>query len=288
MVAPERSTTLGVSEIFTETDGFGAGSRCRNCGAALTSRFCADCGQPGQRADHTLDLFREWFLRVFGGESILWDTLRRLVAEPGGLTLDWWAGRRARIMSPVRTLLVVLLGGSILATVEHVLVGAADVDVGKLLAAFTYQLVTVSLLVTLRLLPRLLRRTQQRTAYEVATFALYESAFLGLVAWTGYFLLIASNLLPPIIAAALGWIAPLVVPCAAALTLGHPVLHLKAAFGLSWAGAAVRILLLAAPIAIGMMLASVLLAITGVDRLWAPGVPSSETSTFQPAPPEGG
>jgi hypothetical protein len=228
---------------------------------------------------------REWLQRVFGREAILWDTLRRLIVEPAGLTCDWWEGRRARIMSPVRTLLVVLLGGAVLASLEHLVIGAAEVDVGKLLAVFTYQLSAVSLLVNLRILPSLLPRAKRRTPYEIATFTLYESAFVGLLAWTGYFALIASNLLPPEVAANLSWIAPLIIPCAAGLTIGHGILHLKTAFGLGLTGAIVRIVTLVVPICVGMLLTSFLLGTTGVERFWAPVVAAGELPTFQRVEP---
>jgi len=272
---------LGASEAFPSA---GAGRRCPNCGARLTGRFCAGCGQAAQPTDDLFDLLREWLARVFGSESILWSTLGRLVVAPGGLTRDWWAGRRARIMSPVRTLLVVLLGGAVVATLEHLFVGRAEVDVGRLLAVFTYQLAGVGLLVALRLLPRLLPADRQRTPYEIATFALYEGAFLGLLTGTGYLVLIVSSLLPPIMAAPFVGLAALVIPGAAALVLGHAVLHLKSAFGLGWAGSVGRILALVVPIWVSMLLVTVILAATGLDRFWAPTVPDGEFGTFQRVP----
>ena len=257
-----------------------AGPMCPNCGGRLDGRFCARCSQRARAADTLLDLAHEWWERAFGREAILWSTLRRLVFSPGGLTLDWWEGRRAAIMSPVRTVLVVLLLAGALATIEHLLVGAADVDVAKLVAAFVYQLVGVGVLVCIRLLPRLLGAARQRTDYEIATFALYEGAFFGLLVLVMLVGLIVSNVLPPALAALLSAPALVVVPLLAVAGLAHSVLHMKQAFGLSWMGAAARFLVLAPVIAVAMFFVSVILAATGVADLWTPGQDTTEFGTF--------
>lgn len=259
---------------------------CPNCGVELSGRFCAACGQAASGPDSLTMLAQEWYERVFGRDAILWDTIRRLIVQPGDLTRAWWEGRRAGIMSPVRTVLVVLFCGAALATIEHLLVGTAEADVGKLVAAFTYQLIGVGALVCLGVLPRLLPGTAQRTSYEIATFALYEGAFLGLLVALVFLGLMVSGLLPPLLAALLGGIAPFVLPVVAAVGVGHPVVHLKQAFGLSWAGAGARILALVAPVVVGMLLTSTILAATGLDAFWTPQPREGEMGHFHRVQPD--
>ena len=248
---------------------------------------CSGCGQRATPPETLSTLAREWFERVFGGESILWSTLRRLILSPGSLTVDWWEGRRAAIMSPVRTVLVVLFLATVLATAEHLLAGVAEVDAGKLVAAFTYQLIAVGTLICLSVLRRLLPRSRQRTDYEIATFALYEGAFLGLLVGVVLLGLIFSNLLPPIFGL-LNGVAPLVLPLLALVGLGHPTLHLKQAFGLSWLGAVARMLVLVPVMVFAMMIVSGVLAATGVAALWAPAMGETEFGTFHKVSPADG
>ena len=80
---------------------------CLNCGRALTGRYCADCGQKRSPVDLTL---RE-FLHETTHELTHWDgkipaTLKALFFKPGLLTLDFFAGRRARWLSPLRLYLL--------------------------------------------------------------------------------------------------------------------------------------------------------------------------------------
>jgi Protein of unknown function (DUF3667) len=80
---------------------------CENCGAPLSGRFCAACGQRVEPAVQSL-----WhFLRVAAedlshADSRLWRTLAALLFKPGFLTREFLAGRRARYLPPVRLYLV--------------------------------------------------------------------------------------------------------------------------------------------------------------------------------------
>jgi hypothetical protein len=82
-------------------------SGCLNCGAALTGRYCARCGQKAVRPNLTLGAF----LKETTEELTHWDgkvlaTLRTLFLHPGVLTIDFLAGRRARWLSPLRVYLI--------------------------------------------------------------------------------------------------------------------------------------------------------------------------------------
>jgi hypothetical protein len=81
--------------------------RCANCGAALDGPYCAACGQKATDLNPTLrhflhDLTHE-LLHVDGK---IVQSARLLLTRPGFLTREWWAGRRARYVSPIRLYLI--------------------------------------------------------------------------------------------------------------------------------------------------------------------------------------
>jgi hypothetical protein len=81
---------------------------CANCGSALVLNYCANCGQHAHDSARTLRLIlhHAWHdLTHIDGR--LWRTLGILVARPGQLTLEYFEGRRARYLPPVRLYLVV-------------------------------------------------------------------------------------------------------------------------------------------------------------------------------------
>ena len=100
---------------------------CLNCQAALglvLPNFCPACGQKTRPRPPTL---RE-FAQQFGGtyistEGALWRSLRLLLLKPGGLTLDYLAGRRRHYVLPLRLYLTV----SVLVLLVLRLMAAADV-----------------------------------------------------------------------------------------------------------------------------------------------------------------
>lgn len=80
---------------------------CYNCGIRLTGAFCANCGQKVQELDPTLkhfvhDLTHE--LLHFDGK--IFKSVWTLVARPEVLTREYFGGRRARWVSPIRLYLV--------------------------------------------------------------------------------------------------------------------------------------------------------------------------------------
>jgi hypothetical protein len=80
---------------------------CANCGVTLYGRYCADCGQRRESAPPTVGhLVAETFETLTHADSRLWRTLRALLTRPGTLTLDFFAGRRARHLPPLRLYIV--------------------------------------------------------------------------------------------------------------------------------------------------------------------------------------
>jgi Protein of unknown function (DUF3667) len=93
--------------------------RCRNCGAALTGRYCADCGQAADvHMPTTLELVHQALEGITHSDSRLWSTLFLLWFKPGKLTLEFVAGRRARYLPPFRLYLVLSVIFFLLASIS--------------------------------------------------------------------------------------------------------------------------------------------------------------------------
>ena len=79
------------------------GIPCRNCTAPLAGRFCSACGQDSRLTlGPWRDMFAEWSDAVLGWETRTGRTLRALALEPGRLTVEYAAGRRADWLHPLR------------------------------------------------------------------------------------------------------------------------------------------------------------------------------------------
>ena len=84
-----------------------SGESCRNCGAAVAGVYCANCGQETRIELPTFRAFmREAAGRYVALDGRLWRTLYALIARPGFLTLEYFAGRRRRYIRPARLFLV--------------------------------------------------------------------------------------------------------------------------------------------------------------------------------------
>ena len=97
--------------------------RCANCGFPLNGDYCARCGQRDRGDNPRLgELTREMFEDMGRLDGRLWLTLSSLVFRPGKLSADYFAGRRARYLPPVRLYLVVSF-------VVFLLISFAPIDV---------------------------------------------------------------------------------------------------------------------------------------------------------------
>src|ERR1700723_3691896 len=82
-------------------------ARSLNCGAALTGRYCANCGQTADvHVPSTRELFHEAIEGITHSDSRLWNSLKLLWFKPGKLTQEFVAGRRAAYLPPFRLYLV--------------------------------------------------------------------------------------------------------------------------------------------------------------------------------------
>lgn len=79
---------------------------CPNCGAALTSKYCGECGQRNTELRLTAaGLARELSESFFKVDGKLWPTIRGLFV-PGFLTEEFRRGRRARYHRPIAVFFV--------------------------------------------------------------------------------------------------------------------------------------------------------------------------------------
>lgn len=81
---------------------------CANCGAHLAGSFCHQCGQH-ESASHPATLghlLHEVTHELLHVDGKVWRTAKALFLEPGRLTADYWAGRRARWIGPIRVFLI--------------------------------------------------------------------------------------------------------------------------------------------------------------------------------------
>jgi hypothetical protein len=78
-------------------------ARCPNCGASVDDRFCAICGQRQRALDLSLgDVLRQFVEEISSVDGRLPRTLRLLLLQPGVLTAQYLAGRRASFTPPLR------------------------------------------------------------------------------------------------------------------------------------------------------------------------------------------
>jgi hypothetical protein len=77
--------------------------RCQNCGEPLLGEHCYSCGQPTKGlVRHFSSIVGDFMDSVFEFDSRILRTLGPLLLRPGYLTLEYFAGRRVRYVSPVR------------------------------------------------------------------------------------------------------------------------------------------------------------------------------------------
>lgn len=105
--------------------------RCSNCGARLHGSYCHRCGQQArERIAPLRTMAKDLLEELFNLDTRLLRTLRRLLFQPGRLTVEYVAGRRAGYMPPLRLfifssfILFLLLG--ILSTQAVTIEGSAS------------------------------------------------------------------------------------------------------------------------------------------------------------------
>jgi hypothetical protein len=83
---------------------------CPNCEELLAGKFCSHCGQQDKHLDPSLhDLVHEATHELLHLDGKILATLKALLFSPGRLTLEHFAGRRARYIGPIRLYLTLSL-----------------------------------------------------------------------------------------------------------------------------------------------------------------------------------
>src|SRR5262249_42658595 len=86
------------------------GAPCPSCATPLQGPWCHACGQKGEEYPRSiLHLLAEAFEGLTHFDSRLWNTLPRLVFQPGRLTHEYLEGHRASQIPPFRLFLIILL-----------------------------------------------------------------------------------------------------------------------------------------------------------------------------------
>jgi hypothetical protein len=111
----------------------GTPATCRNCGAALSGCFCANCGQAADiHVPSTSELIHEALEGITHSDSRLWRTLWLLWFKPGKLTQEFVAGRRAAYLPPFRLYLVLSIIFFLVASFSHPRTNVAELKDGKI------------------------------------------------------------------------------------------------------------------------------------------------------------
>lgn len=77
--------------------------RCLNCGAPLTGKFCANCGQQNHTYAAPLwSVINDFFGNHFGFDTKFFHSILPLLFRPGFLSREYSAGRRVRYINPLR------------------------------------------------------------------------------------------------------------------------------------------------------------------------------------------
>ena len=90
----------------------GSGRRCENCGAPLYGEHCFACGQPTKGLVRQFSsIVGDFFDTIFNIDSRVLRTIGPLLLRPGYLSLEYFAGRRVRYVTPMRLFLFLSLVG---------------------------------------------------------------------------------------------------------------------------------------------------------------------------------
>lgn len=78
-------------------------SVCKNCQAANHGNYCQQCGQATHlHVPSAREFLHEFIAHYVALEGTLWQSLRRLILQPGFLTCEYIEGRRVRYLPPLR------------------------------------------------------------------------------------------------------------------------------------------------------------------------------------------
>jgi len=80
-------------------------TNCKNCNAQLQkgTRYCHQCGQATELKSFGLwNVIHSFFDQYIALEGTVWRTLRKLITQPGSLSIAYIEGQRNSLVGPVR------------------------------------------------------------------------------------------------------------------------------------------------------------------------------------------
>jgi Protein of unknown function (DUF3667) len=111
-------------------------TNCLNCGKALAGTYCSRCGQKDAPANPTFrDLIQDLARELLNLDGKTFRSTWLLLTRPGLLTREYFAGRKARYLAPLRLYLVFsvcFFGLSALAGPDPIFESDEEVEVGAL------------------------------------------------------------------------------------------------------------------------------------------------------------
>jgi hypothetical protein len=82
-------------------------THCANCGRELDGPYCGACGQKATPLNPTFhDLLHDFIHEFLHVDGRIFQSVRLLLTRPGFLTQEYFQGRRARYVSPIRLYLI--------------------------------------------------------------------------------------------------------------------------------------------------------------------------------------
>ncbi len=82
-------------------------AQCPNCGRDLEGAYCAECGQKATALNPTFhDFLHDLTHELLHVDGKIFRSVRLLLTRPGFLSREYFAGRRARYIAPIRLYLI--------------------------------------------------------------------------------------------------------------------------------------------------------------------------------------
>jgi hypothetical protein len=226
---------------------------CENCGAPLSGPWCARCGQRDFDFRRPFrEVASEWLGGVFNFDGKWARDIPALLFAPGRLTAEFWAGRRAAHVPPIRSYLFVSLlfflwlglsatGPAVSIDLSGTPLDPDGVDVAVAVGTADFDArmrewlprIFVLGLPVLAGLSRLLYRRREFLFLHHLVFALHLQSFVFLwlmtvAGWMGLLGFVSVR------------VAQFVEPAAVLYVLAYPALAFRRCFGDRWSAALLR------------------------------------------------
>jgi hypothetical protein len=132
-------------------------SDCPNCGRRLGGRYCAECGQKAGPVNPTVgDFAHDLTHQLLHVDGKIFQSVRLLLTKPGFLSREYFLGRRAGYVNPIRLYLIFSIIFFALA-VGRIEIGPDDISaIQQVFPDMTYEAATERLLQAETWFPRIM------------------------------------------------------------------------------------------------------------------------------------